>query len=59
MMSRKTLSIWTIVMIIVFGGVVILYPMIFHPEEHASLSPLRRPLPNSVPLPPPTIPPVQ
>ncbi len=33
MMKRKTLSVWAFVMLIVFGGTVILYPMIFNSQE--------------------------
>ena len=62
MMNRKTLSTWAIVMVIVFGGVVILYPLIFS-SEHESTSPAvgNGPMtPPTMPVPPsPTIPPVK
>jgi hypothetical protein len=63
MMSRKTLSTWAIVMVIVFGGLVILYPMIFH-SESPSATPSRGGqgpgMPPTMPSPPePTVPPVK
>ncbi len=60
MMSRKTLSTWSIVMIIVFGGVVILYPLIFS-SEHESTAPAAGAgvtNPPTMPV-PPQAPPVQ
>ena len=63
MMTRKTLSTWAIVMVIVFGGLVILYPMIFHSEDHSGVpsggghGPS---LPPTMPAPPaPAIPPIK
>lgn len=35
-MKKKTLSTWAIIMVVVFGGIVVLYPMMFNPEENES-----------------------
>lgn len=63
MMTRKTLSTWAIVMVVVFGGLVILYPMLFHSENHSAVpaSGGHGPsLPPTMPSPPaPTIPPIK
>ena len=60
MMARKTLKTWAIVMIIVFGGIVVLYPLIFS-SEHESTSPAVGSgvmIPPTLPV-PPQPPPVQ
>lgn len=43
MMKRKTLSTWAFIMLIVFGGTVILYPMIFNSEETKGEEPIAKP----------------
>lgn len=32
-MKKKTLSMWAIIVFVVFAGTVVLYPMIFNPED--------------------------
>ena len=59
-MSRKTLSTWAIVMVIVFGGMVVLYPLLFNPEHNSSTESDAPMTPPTMPEPPaPTLPPVK
>lgn len=32
-MKRKTMSFWAVVLVVVFGATVIIYPMFFNPED--------------------------
>jgi len=36
-MKKKTLSTWAIIMVVVFGGIIILYPTIFNSEDAETL----------------------
>lgn len=42
-MSKKTIAMWSIIMVVVFGAMVVIYPMIFNPVNDSTLNPTAEP----------------
>lgn len=60
-MSKKTLATWAVIMLVVFTVTVVVYPLIFNPQNIDKSLPA---VPREMPLPPagpagPSVPPVK
>ena len=58
MMSKKTTSMWAVIMLVVLISIVVIYPMIFNPDRGGKDG--RAPAKLSEPeIPPPHVPPIK
>lgn len=45
-MSHKTLAKWAVIMIVIFGATILLYPTLFNPEQKSNAPIEAPPVPN-------------